>query len=126
MLQKSIDYVSYLKQQKIKQEEERAAMLKEVKALRILQKNYENMLQNQQTSNQQMESISDDVKFQVLQSIMNEMFVSFDRLPMDDFNELVNSVCEWLESNFSSQYIKQIAQSSLNNIASSQNESMQN
>lgn len=128
MLQKSIDYVSYLKQQKIKQEEERAAMLKEVKALRILQKNYEHMLQNQQTSNQQMEAISDDVKFQVFQSIMNEMFLSFDKLPMNDFDELVNSVCEWLESNFSSHYIKQIAQQSLNNIAAggSDNEPMQN
>lgn len=127
MLQKSIDYVSYLKQQKVKQEEERAAMLKEVKALRILQKNYEHMLQNQQTSNQQMETISDEIKFQVFQSIMNEMFVSFEKLPMSDFDELVNSVCEWLESSFSSQYIKQIAQQSLNNIAASNdNESMQN
>lgn len=130
MLQKSIDYVSYLKQQKQKQEEERAAMLKEVKALRILQKNYEHMLQNQQASNQQTETVSDDVKFQVFQAIMDEMFLSFEKLPMSDFTELVNSVCEWLESNFSSQYIKQIAQQSLNDIASgssnSQNESMQN
>lgn len=128
VLQKSIDYVSYLKQQKQKQEEERAAMLKEVKALRILQKNYEHMLQNQQASNQQMEAVSDDVKFQVFQAIMDEMFLSFEKLPMSDFTELVNSVCEWLESNFSSQYIKQIAQQSLNDIASgnSQNESMQN
>jgi hypothetical protein len=69
VLQKSIDYVGYLKQQKLKQEEERAAMLKEVKALRILQKNYEHMLQHQQTSNQQTEALSDDVKFQVVSSI---------------------------------------------------------
>lgn len=131
MLQKSIDYVSYLKQQKQKQEEERSAMLKEVKALRILQKNYEHMLQNQQASSQQMEAVSDEVKFQVFQSIMDEMFLSFDKLPMNDFNELVNSVCEWLESSFSSVYIKQIAQQSLNNIAAaggsnSQSDSMQN
>ena len=69
VLQKSIDYVGYLKQQKLKQEEERAAMLKEVKALRILQKNYEHMLQHQQTSNQQTEALSDDVKFQVVRKI---------------------------------------------------------
>jgi MAX-like protein X len=127
VLQKSIDYVSYLKQQKVKQEDERAAMLKEVKALRILQKNYEHMLQNQQTSNHQTEAISDEVKFQVLQSIMDDLFVSFERLPMDDFDALVSNSCEWLESNFSSMYIKQIAQQSLNNIAAaSQNEPMQN
>lgn len=68
VLQKSIDYVGYLKQQKLKQEEERGAMLKEVKALRILQKNYEHMLQHQQTSNQKTEAISDEVKFQVVSS----------------------------------------------------------
>lgn len=122
--------MSYLKQQKQKQEEDRSAMLKEVKALRILQKNYEHMLQNQQASSQQMEAVSDEVKFQVFQAIMDEMFLSFDKLPMSDFNELVNSVCEWLESSFSSMYIKQIAQQSLNNIAasgsSSQSDSMQN
>lgn len=66
VLQKSIDYVGYLKQQKLKQEEEKAAMLKEVKALRILQKNYENMLQHQQTSNLQTEALSDEKKFQVV------------------------------------------------------------
>lgn len=106
-------------------------MLKEVKALRILQKNYEHMLQNQQASSQQMEAVSDEVKFQVFQSIMDEMFVSFDKLPMNDFNELCANLCEWLESSFSSVYIKQIAQQSLNNIAaggssSSQSDSMQN
>ena len=146
VLQKSIDYVGYLKQQKLKQEEERAAMLKEVKALRILQKNYEHMLQHQQTSNLQTEALSDDVKFQVVsfpsssecftkshtfflqfQSIMNEMFLSFEKLPMNDFDELVNSVCEWLEENFKSQFMKEIAQRSLNNIASGSNqEPMQN
>jgi len=127
VLQKSIDYVGYLKQQKLKQEEERAAMLKEVKALRILQKNYEHMLQHQQTSNQQTETLSDDVKFQVFKSIMNEMFLSFEKLPMNDFDELVNSVCEYLEENFKSQFMKEIAQRSLSNIASgSKHEPMQN
>lgn len=47
-------------------------MMKEVKALRILQKNYEHMLQNQQTSNQQTESLSDDVKFQVVSKILKK------------------------------------------------------
>lgn len=101
------------------------------------------MLQHQQTSNQQTEALSDDVKFQVVssqrfsdfldfilllqfQSIMNEMFVSFENLPMNDFDELVNSVCEWLEENFKSQFMKEIAQRSLNNIASgSSQESME-
>lgn len=58
---------------------------------------------------------------------MNEMFVSFEKLPMNDFDELVNSVCEWLEESFKSQYMKEIAQRSLNNIATgSSQEPMQN
>lgn len=62
-----------------------------------------------------------------LKSIMNEMFVSFEKLPMNDFDELVNSVCEYLEENFKSQFMKEIAQRSLNNIASgSKQEPMQN
>lgn len=75
VLQKSIDYVGYLKQQKLKQEEERSAMLKEVKALRILQKNYEHMLQHQQTSNQKTEAISDEVKFQVVSHSLSAICV---------------------------------------------------
>lgn len=58
---------------------------------------------------------------------MNEMFISFEKLPMNDFDELVNSVCEYLEENFKSQFMKEIAQRSLNNIGSSSSqEPMQN
>ena len=82
VLQKSIEYVGYLKQQKLKQEEERAAMLKEVKALRILQKNYEHMLQHQQTSNQHTETtLSDDVKFQVVS--FSSFFCNFQILSLN-------------------------------------------
>lgn len=127
VLQKSIDYVGYLKQQKLKQEEERAAMLKEVKALRILQRNYEHMLQHQQTSNRQTEALNDDVKFQVFQAIMDDMFISFEQLPMNDFDELVNSVCEWLEESFKSQQLKEIAQRSITQIAAmNRQDSMEN
>lgn len=53
--------------------------------------------------------------------------MSFEKLPMDSFDELANSVCEWLEENFKSQFMKEIAQRSLNNIASGSNqEPMQN
>ena len=56
VLQKSIDYIGFLHQQKKKQEDELKIKEKEVKALRIIQRNYENMLQNQQTSNQHTEN----------------------------------------------------------------------
>lgn len=58
---------------------------------------------------------------------MDEMFLSFEQLPMNDFDELCSSVCEWLEENFKTQFMKEIAQRSLNNIASgSSHEPMQN
>lgn len=67
VLQRSIDYIGYLHQQKKKQEEEGAALQKEVTALRIIQSSYESMLQNQQQSPGLQESrLSDDVKFQVV------------------------------------------------------------
>ena len=49
MLQKSIDYIQFLLQQKKKQEEERNALRKEVVALRIMQANYEQIVKAHQT-----------------------------------------------------------------------------
>uniref|UniRef100_A0A182T858 BHLH domain-containing protein n=1 Tax=Anopheles maculatus TaxID=74869 RepID=A0A182T858_9DIPT len=98
VLQKSIDYIGYLLQSKKKLEEERASLQKEVMALRIIQKNYENMLQHQQTSPGRTEArLSDDIKFQVFKAIMDEMFVTFEQLPMNDFAELTSGVIPWLE-----------------------------
>lgn len=70
VLQRSIDYIAYLHQQKKKQEDERAALQKEVTALRIIQGSYENMLQNQQQAPGQQETrVSDEVKFKVVRNI---------------------------------------------------------
>lgn len=104
------------------------------------------MLQHQQTSNRQTEALNDDVKFQVVswsssmfryslahklafqfQAIMDDMFISFEQLPMNDFDELVNSVCEWLEESFKSQQLKEIAQRSITQIAAmNRQDSMEN
>lgn len=67
VLQKSIDYVGYLHQQKKKQDDEHVALQKEVTALRIIQSSYENMLQHQQQSpGRQEQRVSDEMKFQVV------------------------------------------------------------
>lgn len=67
MLQRSIDYIGFLHQQKKKQDDERTALQKEVTALRIIQSSYENMLQNQQQSPGQQETrVSDEIKFKVV------------------------------------------------------------
>ncbi|KRT83296.1 HLH domain containing protein, partial [Oryctes borbonicus] len=44
VLQKSIDYIQYLQKQKRKQEEERKSLQKEVLALKIMQQNYEQIV----------------------------------------------------------------------------------
>lgn len=67
VLQKSIDYIQYLLQQKKKQEEERNALRKEVVALRIMQANYEQIVKAHQTQPGHAEMhVSDEMKFQVV------------------------------------------------------------
>lgn len=67
ILQKSIDYIGYLNQQKKKQEDESAALQKEVIALRIIQNSYEHMLQHQQANpGPEEERLTDETKFQVV------------------------------------------------------------
>lgn len=67
MLQKSIDYIQYLQQQKKKQEDERNALRKEVIALKIMQTNYEQIVKAQQTQPGHAETrVSDEIKFSVV------------------------------------------------------------
>lgn len=120
VLQKSIDYIGYLHQHKKKQEDERTSLQKEVMALRIIQKNYEHMLQNQQQSPGRTEArLSDDVKFQVFKAIMDEMFVTFDQLPMNDFAELTSGVIPWLEEHCKPHLLRDVVNRTLGNITTS-------
>uniref|UniRef100_A0AAG5DSB3 BHLH domain-containing protein n=1 Tax=Anopheles atroparvus TaxID=41427 RepID=A0AAG5DSB3_ANOAO len=117
VLQKSIDYIGYLLQNKKKLEEERASLQKEVMALRIIQKNYENMLQHQQTSPGRTEArLSDDIKFQVFKAIMDEMFLTFEQLPMNDFAELTSGVIPWLEEHCKPHLLRDVVNRMLTNI----------
>lgn len=119
VLQKSIDYIGYLHQHKKKQDEERASLQKEVMALRIIQKNYEHMLQHQQQSPGRTETrLSDDVKFEVFKAIMDEMFVTFDQLPMNDFAELTSGVIPWLEEHCKPHLLRDVVNRTLGNITS--------
>lgn len=62
--------MGYLHLQKRKQDDEYAALQKEVTALQIIQSSYENMLQNQQQSPGPQETrVSDEMKFQVVKGI---------------------------------------------------------
>lgn len=120
VLQKSIDYIGFLHQHKKKQDEEKASLQKEVMALRIIQKNYEHMLQQQQQSPGRTEArLSDEVKFQVFRAIMDEMFVTFEQLPMNDFAELTSGVIPWLEEHCKPHLLRDVVNRTLAGITAS-------
>jgi hypothetical protein len=56
--------------------------------------------------------------------IMDEMFDSFEQLPMNDFSELTMSVCTWLEEYCKPHMMKDVVNRSLHTIAQNLNDSM--
>ncbi|KAI4501793.1 hypothetical protein M0802_003128 [Mischocyttarus mexicanus] len=103
VLQKSIDYIQFLLQQKKKQEDERNALRKEVIALRIMQANYEQIVKAHQTQPGHAEMrVSDEDKFQVFQAIMERLFQSFNTISVANFTELSGCVFSWVEEHYSS------------------------
>ncbi|XP_070535429.1 max-like protein X [Ptychodera flava] len=99
ILQRSIDYIKFLGQQKKKQEDELSALRKEVMALKIMKANYEQIVKaHQNTPASGRNQISDEVKFQVFKSIMDAQFQSFNAsISVASFAELSGCVFHWLE-----------------------------
>ncbi|BES98699.1 bhlhzip transcription factor bigmax [Nesidiocoris tenuis] len=107
VLQRSIDYIQFLLQQKRKQEDEMNALRKEVVALQIMQANYEQMVKSQQTTPGLPESrVADDVKFQVFQNILDQLFFSFNSISVANFSEMSASVFSWLEEHCKPQSLR--------------------
>ncbi|XP_077273891.1 helix-loop-helix-leucine zipper transcription factor bigmax isoform X4 [Temnothorax americanus] len=108
VLQKSIDYIQFLLQQKKKQEDERNALRKEVVALRIMQANYEQIVKAQQTQPGHTEMrVSDEMKFRVFEAIMNRLFETFN-ISVANFTELSGCVFSWLEEHCKPQTLRQV------------------
>ncbi|XP_015913515.1 max-like protein X [Parasteatoda tepidariorum] len=99
ILQRSIDYIQFLIQQKKKQDEELVALRKEVRALEIMKTNYEAIVkvhQSQPSSNSN--KVSDEMKFQVFQAVCDSLFQSFNSsVSVANFAELSACVFSWLE-----------------------------
>uniref|UniRef100_A0A336LGD8 CSON009079 protein n=1 Tax=Culicoides sonorensis TaxID=179676 RepID=A0A336LGD8_CULSO len=121
VLQKSIEYISFLHKEKKKQEDELSTLQKEVMALRIIQKNYETMLQNQQTAPHNENTLSEDMKFEVLKNVMDEMFISFETLPMDSFAELTSSSTAWVEEHCKPHLLRKIVDRTIQKVQSNPN-----
>ncbi|KAK7092454.1 hypothetical protein V1264_008194 [Littorina saxatilis] len=99
VLQRSIDYMQFLGGQKKKQEDELDSLRKEVMALKIMKANYEHIVKtHQNTPVHGQNQVSDEVKFQVFQQIMDVLFHSFNSsISVANFAELSACVFSWLE-----------------------------
>lgn len=99
ILQRSIDYIQFLIQQRKKQEDDIVALRKEVIALQIMKVNYEQIVKAHQSHpNEQDNQVSDEVKFEVFQAIMDSLFQSFNNtISVTSFAELSGCVFSWLE-----------------------------
>ncbi|XP_045592546.1 max-like protein X isoform X1 [Procambarus clarkii] len=110
VLQKSIDYIQFLKKEKSKQEEEVAALQKEVVALTIMKLNYEQIVSAHQSQPGQLsKQISDDVKFQVFRAVMDSLYQSFEHcIATNNFAEISGSVISWVEEHCKPQILREI------------------
>ncbi|KAK3797361.1 hypothetical protein RRG08_045719 [Elysia crispata] len=110
VLQRSIDYMQFLSNQKKKQEEELESLRKEVMALKIMKANYEHIVKTHQSSpSHGQNQISDEVKFQVFRSTMDSLFHSFNStISVANFAELSACVFSWLEEYCKPQTLREL------------------
>uniref|UniRef100_A0A8B9V7P8 Max-like protein X n=1 Tax=Anas zonorhyncha TaxID=75864 RepID=A0A8B9V7P8_9AVES len=99
VLQKTIDYIQFLHKEKKKQEEEVSILRKEVMALKIMKVNYEQIVKaHQDNPNEGKDQISDQMKFNVFQGVMDSLFQSFNAsISVTSFQELSACVFSWIE-----------------------------
>lgn len=118
ILQKSIEYIMYLHQQRKKQEEELEALRKEVMALKIMKTNYEQIAkahQNQPAQGQK--TVPDQAKFTVFRQIMESQFVTFNAsVNVTNFEALSACIFSWLEEYCKPQYLQEIVVSALKSL----------
>ncbi|OQV21502.1 putative Max-like protein X [Hypsibius exemplaris] len=121
VMQKSIDYVHYLEEQKRKSAEELDGLQKDYMGLQIMKQTYEKMAAAARNQpDQGVTPVSDDVKFRVFQLMMENLFESFDaRVSADNFAELSGSAFNWLEEACTPQNFRSITSSILRDVKTS-------
>ncbi|XP_006773939.2 PREDICTED: max-like protein X isoform X1 [Myotis davidii] len=110
VLQKTIDYIQFLHKEKKKQEEEVSTLRKDVMALKIMKVNYEQIVKaHQDNPHEGEDQVSDQVKFNVFQGIMDALFQSFNAsISMASFQELSACVFSWIEEHCKPQTLREI------------------
>nr|XP_017204694.2 max-like protein X isoform X1 [Oryctolagus cuniculus] len=110
VLQKTIDYIQFLHKEKKKQEEEVSTLRKDVTALKIMKVNYEQIVKaHQDNPSEGKDQVSDQVKFNVFQGIMDSLFQSFNAsISVASFQELSACVFNWIEEHCKPQTLREI------------------
>jgi len=110
VLQRSIDYIQFLQLQKKKQEEELSALRKEAVGLQIMKNNYDQIVKaNQSVLGQAENQVPDEVKFHLFQTIMENLFQTFDTIvSASNFVELSSCVFAWVEEHCKPQTLKSL------------------
>lgn len=110
VLQKSIDYMQFLLAEKKKKEEELENLRREVTALRIMKTNYEQIVQaHQNTPQVGLNQVTDEIKFQVFQQLMDVLFHSFNNsVSVSNFQELSACIFNWMEEHCKPQILREV------------------
>jgi MAX-like protein X len=119
ILQRSIDYIQLLQHQNKDLDDRRQALSKEMIALQIMRKNYEEIVKNHQHTQpgQSVSQVSDEVKMKVFQALCDRLFQSFDEsVPTSNFHELSRGIFSWLEEACKPQTLKHITGSVLDQL----------
>ncbi|XP_017364890.1 max-like protein X isoform X1 [Cebus imitator] len=106
----AIDYIQFLHKEKKKQEEEVSTLRKDVTALKIMKVNYEQIVKaHQDNPHEGEDQVSDQVKFNVFQGIMDSLFQSFNAsISVTSFQELSACVFSWIEEHCKPQTLREI------------------
>ncbi|XP_065194222.1 max-like protein X [Sycon ciliatum] len=115
ILQRSIDYLTYLKKHRQQQEQDLVALRNEVVALRIMKRNYEQLAKaHTALPPEKTPQVSDAAKFEVFKAVMDTLFQSFDAcISVNNFEVLSSSIFQWLEEFCKPQNMRGIVISSL-------------
>lgn len=83
----------------------------ELCASQIMNANYEQMLNQHQLTlqlnHQQVNQVSEQIKFEIFQAFCDNLFASFDRyVKVDDFEQISASIFNWLEEHVRPQTLR--------------------
>uniref|UniRef100_H2YTW9 BHLH domain-containing protein n=1 Tax=Ciona savignyi TaxID=51511 RepID=H2YTW9_CIOSA len=110
ILQRSLSYVEFLQQQKKKQIEELNQLRKEKMALAIMKASYEQIVKQQlKTGTGVQGKVSEDLKFNIFQQLMEKMFVSFNEaVSTDTFQDASHCIINWIEEHCKPQRLRTV------------------